>query len=64
MKRKIKPVSIMESKWVSDIWKERQADAEIEAAERLMATVKKGRGAYDLAYAKRLLEKAVKEMIS
>ena len=64
MKRKIKPVSIMESKWVSQEWRDRQAHAEIEASKRLMATVKNGRGAYDLAYAKRLLEKAVKEMIS
>ena len=63
MKRKVKKVSIMESEWVSDSWKGRQVDAEKEAAKRLMMTVKNRHGAYDLAYAKKLLEEAVEEMI-
>ena len=54
----------MESEWVSDSWKRRQADAEIEASKRLMMVVKNGQGAYDLAYAKKLLEKAVNELIA
>ena len=53
----------MQSEWVSELWKERQADAEIEASRRLMMTVKNGRGAYDLAYAKKLLENAVRELV-
>jgi len=59
----MKPKSIMESEWVSDSWKGRQVDAEKEAAKRLMMTVKNGHGAYDLAHAKRLLEKAIKELV-
>ena len=63
MKRKVKKLLLMESEWVSDSWKGRQVDAEKEAAKRLMMTVKNGHGAYDLAYAKKLLEKAIKEML-
>ena len=63
MKRKVKKVSIMESEWVSDKWKRLQVEAEAEASKRLMMTVRNGRGAYDLAYAKKLLEEAVKELV-
>ena len=63
MKQKAKkPMSIMESEWVSREWKDRQTHAEAEAARRLMATVRNRRGAYDLAYARKLLERAVKDM--
>ena len=60
MKKKTKPIA--PESLTSDLWKKRQTDAEMDAAKRLMMTIKNGRGMYDLAYAKKLLERAVKEM--